>query len=442
LLASRPLDAPLAWHQGTALSARHFLADAAAKALRMPLGTQGVLNLCADRYDFSVVMAAALLRHVPTLMPPNDLPATLNVLHKDRASLWMVKRLSARVDASQAARVDTVPDVSARLEAAVLMTSGSTGVPVAHARTFGSMVLSARAQAERLAQALGRSDLQGLTIVATVPAQHSYGFESSLMLALQGGAAFECSRPFLPTEIVDALARVPRPRALVITPFHLKALLGSIHGSAPAVDLLLSATAPLPPALALQAERSFGGPLLEVYGCTEAGQVATRRTTASPTWTTYGELRIEERCDAQDPSRRTYWVQGGHVEAPTQLADVLELEDDRQFKLLGRSGDVIHVAGKRSSLAHLNHHLNSIEGVQDGAFYMPDDDATGGVVRPIAFVVAPTLTPAAITRELHERLDAVFVPRRIVMLDALPHEDTGKITSATLQRLALKHHID
>ena len=58
------------------------------------------------------------------------------------------------------------------------------------------------------------------------------------------------------------------------------------------------------------------------------------------------------------------------------------------FRLLGRANDLIHVAGKRSSLAHLNFHLNRIEGVEDGAFWLPDDVAEG-VVRPVAFVVAP-----------------------------------------------------
>jgi acyl-coenzyme A synthetase/AMP-(fatty) acid ligase len=56
--------------------------------------------------------------------------------------------------------------------------------------------------------------------------------------------------------------------------------------------------------------------------------------------------------------------------------------------LLGRANDLIHVAGKRSSLAHLNFHLNRIEGVDDGAFWLPDEVADG-VVRPVAFVVAP-----------------------------------------------------
>ena len=63
------------------------------------------------------------------------------------------------------------------------------------------------------------------TLVATVPPQHMYGFESSVLIALHGGAAFDAERPFYPADVVAALARTPAPRMLVTTPFHLKALL-------------------------------------------------------------------------------------------------------------------------------------------------------------------------------------------------------------------------
>jgi hypothetical protein len=45
------------------------------------------------------------------------------------------------------------------------------------------------------------------------------------------------------------------------------------------------------------------------------------------------------------------WVSGGHVPEPTPLADILEVLEPTRFRLLGRSNDLINVAGKRSSLA-------------------------------------------------------------------------------------------
>jgi acyl-coenzyme A synthetase/AMP-(fatty) acid ligase len=202
----------------------------------------------------------------------------------------------------------------------------------------------------------------------------------------------------------------------------------------PRVDLLLCATAPLSPQLALQAERAFGGPLIEIYGCTEAGQVATRRTVNGELWHSFDALRIH-RDMAGDAGTERFIVQGGHVTEATPLADVLQLEDAQHFRLLGRANDLIHVAGKRSSLAHLNFHLNSIEGILDGAFWLPDD-VVDGVVRPLVFVVAPGLSSAQVIAGLRGRLEAAFVPRRVVHVAALPREATGKLTEQALRELA------
>ena len=309
-----------------------------------------------------------------------------------------------------------IPLIDRGQVAATLLTSGSTGTPQPHAKTWGQLTMNVAAAARRLAELLRRPDLRGLNIVATVPAQHSYGFESSVLLGLLGGAAFDSGRPYFPADIARSLSALPRPRALVTTPFHLSMLLQS-SVELPAVDLVLSATAPLSPQLAQQAERAFGGPLVEIYGCTEAGQVATRRTVRGELWQTFDNLTLS-RLPGNDESGDRFMVQGGHVLEPTGLADILELESAQRFRLLGRANDLIDVAGKRSSLGHLNFQLNSIPGVVDGAFWLPDAVADR-VVRPVAFVVAPALDAGQIRAALRERLEAVFVPRRIVLVDVV-----------------------
>jgi acyl-coenzyme A synthetase/AMP-(fatty) acid ligase len=57
------------------------------------------------------------------------------------------------------------------------------------------------------------------------------------------------------------------------------------------------------------------------------------------------------------------------------------------------------------------------------------------VQRIIAFVVAPGLDDAAIMAALRESLDPVFLPRRLVRVDALPRNDTGKIRRDALLAL-------
>ncbi len=444
LLVAEDLDAPLAWRDGRPISAQQFLADACALAERLPARGQ-VINLCGDRYRFAVGLAAGLLRGHLSLLPPNVLPETLTALDANGDGLYILgdgaavadvglKQLQVPLEHADVGLTRGVPQIAGQQLVACLLTSGSTGAPQPHAKRWDDLVLNINAAATRLAEFLQRSDLSGLAIVATVPAQHSYGLESTVLLALLGGAAFDAGRPYFPADIVQALNRVPRPRALVTTPFHLKTLLQS-GVDLPPVDLLLSATAPLSPQLALQAERAFGGPLVEIYGCTEAGQVASRRTVAGDLWQTFDSLTISRQPADDGETTDRFHVRGGHVRVPTPLADILHLESSSHFRLLGRANDLIHVAGKRSSLGHLNFHLNSIDGVLDGAFWLPDE-IVDAVVRPIAFVVAPQLTAAQIIAALRSRIEAVFVPRRIVFVDALPREASGKLTAQALRQVA------
>ena len=76
------------------------------------------------------------------------------------------------------------------------------------------------------------------------------------------------------------------------------------------------------------------------------------------------------------------WASGAHVEQPTPLADELELLTAERFLLHGRTADLINIAGKRSSLGYLNHQLNAVPGVIDGAFFMPDEKEIDGARDP------------------------------------------------------------
>ena len=221
----------------------------------------------------------------------------------------------------------------------------------------------------------------------------------------------------------------PPARTLVTTPFHLRNWLAS--GEVARIETLLSATAPLSEALAREAEARTGARLLEIYGCTETGQLATRRPTQSPEWLAFDGIGLREK-DGR------VWASGAHVDEPTALSDVIEIlaGDEGRFLLHGRSADVVNIAGKRNSIANLNHQLTAIPGVLDGVFHCPDEAESGGVTRLVAFAVAPGLAPAAILAALRERIDPAFLPRPLVIVEALPRRVTGKIPLEALRELA------
>src|SRR5260370_37336486 len=82
------------------------------------------------------------------------------------------------------------------------------------------------------------------------------------------------------------------------------------------------------------------------------------------------------------------WVKGGHVEIEVALADVIELRGRGRFVLHGRTADLVNIACKQTSLAHLNYHLNSIEGVRDGVFVVPEQQCAA-MTRLLAYLGEP-----------------------------------------------------
>ncbi len=318
-----------------------------------------------------------------------------------------------------------VPEIDTDRVAAYVFTSGSTGAPVPYPKTWGKLVRCVRDGAARLGFADGRSH----AVLATVPPQHMYGFESSVLLALQSGGAICAEHPFYPADVCSALNSLPRPRTLISTPIHLRALLAS-QAELPPADLIVSATAPLPQELARETEQRFQAPLLEIYGSTESGQLATRRTARDEEWQLWPGV-----CLTLEEGRA--WARGGHLEQPTPMCDELEPVDAERFLLGGRLADLVNIAGKRSSLSYLTHQLNSIAGVEDGVFFFPEEPhpSQAGVARVAAAVVAPRLDAARLTEALRQRLDPVFLPRPLLFVERLPRNSTGKLPREALRSL-------
>jgi acyl-coenzyme A synthetase/AMP-(fatty) acid ligase len=438
LISHADPDAVVAYRSGKPVLVRHFLADVARVATALPAGNH-VLNVCLDRYRFTVGFAAGLVAGKVSLLPSTHTPEVIRQLavfapdafcltDDSACDIDLPKILFPEAMASVVAE-GVVPDIDAGQLAAYVFTSGSTGTPLPYKKTWGRLLRCVRDGALRLGLLDGRH-----SIVGTVPPQHMYGFESSVLLGLQTGSAICAERPFYPADICTILAQAPRPRVLISTPVHLRALLAA-EVDLPQVDLVVSATAPLSRDLAREVEDKFATRLLEIYGSTETGQIATRRTAQTLEWQLWPGVTLTLKDDGQA------WAQGGHVEQPTPMCDVLELTEGDRFLLHGRMADLVNIAGKRSSLAYLNHQLNSIQGVLDGTFFLLDDShaSSTGVTRVAAFVVAPGLNAAALTEELRRRIDPVFLPRPLMFVERLPRNGTGKLPQEALRALAAQH---
>lgn len=418
---------------------REFLGQARRLAERLPDAAYAI-NLCENRYLFMLAFCAAILRRQTTLLPQNRAvgtqqqllqryPETL-ILHDGLAALTP---LATTVNVNQHSLLgdpaNSIPDIEPSFVAALAFTSGSTGIPTPNTKYWRTLVDSSRINARYMVP----GGMNTLYQLATVPAQHMWGLETSVLLPLFAPVCTTDVKPLYPLDVCNALGQLPQPRMLVTTPVHLRAMVAE-DLAWPAVQRTLCATAPLSDALADSATTRFGGDLLEVYGCSEVGSLACRRRPQESAWRLFEGLEMTAAHDS------AILIQAEHLPGPVALQDRLQIEPDGRFHLLGRSDDMLEIAGKRGSLQELNHLLVTAPGVLDGVVFMPDAGVyasrpgTNPARRPAALVVIdPSLTNrSALATRFAEYVDAAFVPRPIYCVDQLPREASGKLPRARL----------
>ncbi|HZP65576.1 MAG TPA: AMP-binding protein [Rudaea sp.] len=429
LLAGTDATRPLAWRRGVPVPAAVFAADVAQLAAALPSAAY-VVNLCEDRYRFLVAFCAAAVAGQTNLLPPSRAPqAVADVLQAYPRSYVLsdaaVASTSARVfvmadpASTPATPMSRLPDIDANHVVAIGFTSGSTGAPKANPKTWGAVCASSAFNAALLCGA------GAAHIVATVPPQHMYGLEMSVLLPLRSAASIHAGHPFFPADVAAALAAVPAPRLLVTTPFHLRALMQD-GAALPTVAAIVSATAPLDVALARAAEERYRTDVVEVFGSTETCVIAHRRTAREDAWQLYDGVELHPQPDGT-------LVSAPYFAAPTLLQDVVELLPERRFLLRGRNSDLLEIAGKRASLGELTRRLLAIPGVEDGVVFQQEPDANG-VARLAALAVAPGLRETDIASALRAAIDPVFLPRPLRLIAALPRNGAGKLPREDLLR--------
>ncbi len=424
-------DDVIAWRASETITRKRFFHDVLALSQRLPQ-LPWVLNHCDDRYHFAVGFAAALVRGQVSLFPPSR---SRDALARLAAAYPQAYCLADQTDPEEAALLKTVaydtnstPGVPADLVfdgaqlATILFTSGSTGDPTPHAKTWQMLV----DETQLAFAALGLDRHLPRFNLATVPSQHLYGLLFAVLGPLRWGQALGAERPFFPQDIRRGLQRQPGDTMLVTTPLSLRACVRE-NSPMPPAALVLSSTAALDSVLAREAEARFHAPLHEIYGSTETGAIAARRQNETPVWQLFAGVCLAPNTDG-------FIVTAGHLPTPVVMTDRIELRDADRFVLLGRSSELIKIAGKRIALGELNRLLLATEGVQDGTFFLPEAEA-GHEPRLAAFVVAPGRTRTAILDALREHLDPVFLPRPLHLVTELPRNATGKLVRSELVRL-------
>ncbi|MDX2298717.1 MAG: AMP-binding protein [Xanthomonadaceae bacterium] len=383
----------------------------------------------------SLVFAAALLGawHAGkrVVLPGDVLPATLAraLPYCDIRVGSVPGALSAPAPAPPVRRKWKVLDPqSTRL---TLFTSGSSGEPVAIAKTLRQLQAELRALEARFGEAMGDAAVYG-----TVSHQHIYGLLFRVLWPLTSGRPFHAQILQSPEQI----AALPGSHALALisSPAHLKRLPEGLNwlGLRDRLRRVFSSGGPLPASACAAVERLWSCTPTEVFGSTETGGIASR----------------EGHAQAWSPLPGVHWrIADGHLEirsphlpdeAWQRTSDRVEATADG-FHLLGRADRIAKIEERRVSLDAIEQAL-----IASGLLAEARVTVLHGPRASVAAAVVPNREGAislqrdgkrALASRLRAHLagsvDAIAMPRRWRFVDSLPGDAQGKTSEALLADL-------
>lgn len=298
-----------------------------------------------------------------------------------------------------------------RGDAAVLVTSGSTGDPKGVVLTHGAIAASAEATSARLGV---RSDDHWL---ACLPLSHVGGL-SVVFRALHLGTPLTIHPTFVPAEVERSSATLVSLVGTAlrrIDPTRFRTIV--LGGSRPPADRPPNTVA--------------------TYGMTESGSgVVYERVPLDGVEVRVvdGELELRGemllRCyrDGSDPK---------HVDGWYPTGDLGDIDGEGRVTVLGRRGDLIVTGGENVWPEPVEAALRSHPGVADVAVYGREDAEWGQVVTALVVPVDAAAPPSLDDLRAHVKTThpAFYAPRRVIACGEIPRTTLGKIRRADLVRL-------
>lgn len=378
-----------------------------------------------DALEAGAALFGAWLAGKTPWLPGDRLPATLAAL-----PAGVVTPGDPPPAAGAAPAFPVLDENACRL---MLFTSGSTGDPVAVAKTLAQL----DREIETLEAAFG-ARLGDAGVAGTVSHQHIYGLLFRLLWPLSARRPLARQRLRFHEELA---ALGDRPVALVASPAHLKRLPETLDWVplASALRVVFSSGGPLPADAALAVERLWRQAPVEVFGSTETGGVAWRSGAgrAAPWQLLPGiEWRLEGgRLALRSPHLPDV---GWHL-----TEDLAVAAADGGFELRGRADRIVKVEERRVSLDAIERRLREAPWLADlRVLALPGHRLLLAVVAVPSAEGAAVLAGegrAALVARLRDGLaghvDPIALPRRWRFVDALPLDAQGKAAQRRLAEL-------
>lgn len=308
------------------------------------------------------------------------------------------------IDGSLEAWSQLVGDAIDHTSGLVFRTSGSTGEPKECHHRWEDIEAEARALHLRINERIVPE-----RVVAWLPLHHLYGFMLGVAYpALNGLDVCIAKKTLPPLREGDVVVTVP-PRW---------AYLAKARHNWPTNVLGVSSTAPLPDDTAAQLADSDLTGVMEIYGSSETGGVATRFHSAEPfTLLPHWQKNTTDSLVSADSHHRE-----------AGLPDRVVWQEASRFMLAGRHDDQISIGGINISPSEVARELEALPEVQSCSVRAAR--AGDGQARLKAFVVPNNLAPETVTECLDATINDWPAAKRPVSFtfgDALPTNSIGKL---------------
>ncbi len=308
-----------------------------------------------------------------------------------------------------------------------LFSGGSTGSPRLWSKTPRNLLGEVDYLVNRFK--IGSDD----RILATVPALHIYGLLYALLAPLAASARVVAETPSFPEEIKQQMANTS-PTIFVSVPVHYRALKDNPPDKG-ALRLAFSSAGPLAEADGLAFSKATGVDLVEVYGSSETGGIATRcRAKGEEGFTPYSCIPWRVTGDSLD-------VRSAFLSAELAVrssgwfttADRVKAHGDNGFVVTGRADHIVKVGGNRVDLEKVRQVILAVDGVGDALVLANPVDS--GRDREIMALVVGSGSDTAIKAALDNALEPHERPRRIRKVQQIPMAATGKIDRRAIEKI-------
>ncbi len=311
-----------------------------------------------------------------------------------------------------------------------IFTGGSTGTPQVWSKTGANVF------AEGLFLAHHFAVTENDRIVATIPPYHIYGLLFSIVLPLVSSATVIGEIPSFPAEIVDSVQK-QKASILASIPAHYR-VLRERPLSAPSLRLAFSSAGMLDVRDNEAFNRKNRVEVVEVYGSTESGGIATRnRSLGEKHFTPFPtvDCRIEEhrlliRSPYLSPDvPMTMGEKGFFV-----VGDMVEDCGANSFALKGRVDTVTKVGGKRVDLEEVRSLIKNEPDVVD-CVVLPLPEPGGREHKIVALIEGVGVNTDKVRKTLAGSLEAYALPRVMRTINRIPMNENGKYDRAAIVRL-------